>query len=142
MRQAYAAIALVTLTIVLHSTGITALIQWVKAHLPTQDGGRPSRVGSTVLMVRLTGLMVCIHILEILLWAMLYRWKCFATWEAAFYFSTGTYSTVGTGEVMLQQPWRQLGPIESLTGVLMCALSASFLFAVVTRLVEAVEDQK
>ena len=93
-------------------------------------------------MVRLTGLMVCIHILEILLWAMLYRWKCFATWEAAFYFSAGTYSTVGTGEVMLQQPWRQLGPIESLTGVLMCALSASFLFAVVTQLVEAVEDQK
>ena len=31
------------------------------------------------------------------------------------------------------------GPVESVTGVLMCGLSASFLFAIVTRLVQ-VED--
>ena len=29
-----------------------------------------------------------------------------------------------------------MGPVESVTGVLMCGLSASFLFAIVTRLVE------
>ncbi len=141
VRQACAAIVLVTLTIVFHSVGMAALIQWVKAHLPTQDSGRPTRVSSTVLMVRLISLMICLHLLEILLWATFYRWKCFATWESAFYFSAGSYSTVGSGEV-LQQAWRQLGPIETLTGVLMCALSASFLFAVVTRLVDAVENQK
>jgi hypothetical protein len=32
--------------------------------------------------------------------------------------------------------WRTLGPVESVTGVLMCGLSASFLFAIVTKLVE------
>jgi hypothetical protein len=31
--------------------------------------------------------------------------------------------------------WRTLGPVESIIGVLMCGLSASFLFAIVTRLV-------
>jgi hypothetical protein len=31
--------------------------------------------------------------------------------------------------------WRTLGPVESVAGVLMCGLSASFLFAIVTRLV-------
>ena len=141
VRQAFAAIVLVTLTIVSHSAGMAVLIEWVKAHLPNRDGRRPSRVGSTVLMVRLASLMVCLHVFEILQWAGFYRWKSIATWESAFYFSAGSYSTVGTGEVILQQVWRQLGPIESLTGVLMCALSASFLFAVVTRLVEAVENQ-
>jgi hypothetical protein len=83
-----------------------------------------------------------LHILEILLWARFYRWKCFANWDSAFYFSAGSYSTVGAGEMILQPAWQQLGPIESLTGVLMCALSGSFLFAVVTRLVAAVENQK
>jgi voltage-gated potassium channel len=141
VRQAYAAIILIALTIVTHSAGIAALIQWVKAHLPTRDDRHPSHVGSTVLMVRLTSLIVCLHGFEILLWAAFYRWKCFATWEPALYFSAGSYSTVGTAEP-LQQAWRQLGPIESLMGVLMCALSASFLFAVVTRLVDAVEHQK
>jgi hypothetical protein len=32
--------------------------------------------------------------------------------------------------------WRTLGPVESITGVLMCGLSASILFAIVLRLVE------
>jgi voltage-gated potassium channel len=141
VRQACAAIILIALTIVLHSAGIAALIQWAKAHLPNRDNRRPSRVGSTVLMVRLIGLIICLHGLEIVLWAAFYRWKCFASWEPALYFSAGNYSTVGTAEV-LEQAWRQLGPIESLMGVLMCALSASFLFAVVTRLVDAVEHQK
>jgi hypothetical protein len=32
--------------------------------------------------------------------------------------------------------WRTLGPVESIIGVLMCGLSASFLFAIVSRLVD------
>jgi voltage-gated potassium channel len=135
VRQAYAAIVPVTRTLVIQSAGIAALIQWVRAHLPRRTS-RPGRIHSAVLMVRLTSLMVCLHMLEILLWASFYRWKCFSTWESAFYFSATSYSTVGSEGLILQQAWRQMGPIESLTGVLMCALSASFLFAVVTRLVE------
>jgi hypothetical protein len=36
----------------------------------------------------------------------------------------------------LPQKWRTLGPVESIIGVLMCGLSASFLFAIVSRLVD------
>jgi voltage-gated potassium channel len=142
VRQAYAAIILITLTIGFHSAGMAALIQWVKARLPTPAGGPPTHLAATVLMVRLIGLMVCLHVLEILMWAAFYRWKCFAAWETAFYFSAGNYSTVGPAELILQPSWRQLGPLEALMGVLMCALSASFLFAVVTRLVDAVEHPR
>ena len=38
----------------------------------------------------------------------------------------------GLGDEM----WRAMGPAESVTGVLMCGLSASFLFAIVTRLIQ------
>jgi hypothetical protein len=80
--------------------------------------------------------MIALHMLQILLWAGFYRWKCFPSWESAFYFSTTSYSTVGYGDLVLPRMWRTLGPVESVTGVLMCGLSASFLFAVVTRLVQ------
>jgi hypothetical protein len=54
----------------------------------------------------------------------------------AFYFSGASYATVGHGDVVLPRMWRTLGPVESIIGVLMCGLSASFLFAILTRLVE------
>ena len=38
--------------------------------------------------------------------------------------------------LVLPQMWRTLGPLESIIGVLMCGLSVSFLFAVVSRLID------
>jgi voltage-gated potassium channel len=134
VRQGYAAVILVTLTIVFQSAGIGALIQWMKAQFP---GGihRLGHFRSFSLVVRFTSLLVCLHMSEILLWASFYRWKCFSGWEEAFYFSMANYATVGAGDLFLKQMWRAMGPVESVTGVLMCGLSASFLFAVVTRLI-------
>ena len=135
VRQACAAFVLITLTLVVQSAGMTALILWVKRRFPR--GIRhlgPFR--SAVLVVRFTSLLVFLHMLEILLWAWFYRWKSFATWESSFYFSAASYSTVGSGDLFLQRIWRTMGPVESVTGVLMCGLSAAFLFAIVTRLVE------
>ena len=70
-----------------------------------------------------------------------FRWKCFATWESAFYFSAGSYSTVGCGDLLLPWTWRAVGPVEGLTGVLMCGVSASLMFAIVARLVERGEQE-
>jgi hypothetical protein len=47
-----------------------------------------------------------------------------------------SYATVGYGDIVLPQMWRTLGPVESIIGELMCGLSASFLFAIVSRLVD------
>jgi voltage-gated potassium channel len=135
VQQGYLTITLVTLTIILQSAGMIALIQWIKARFPNGI----HRLGvfrSFVLVVRFTSLLVCLHIAEVLLWASFYRWKCFATWESAFYFSAADYATVGAGDLFLKQMWRAMGPVESVTGMLMCGLSVSFLFAIVTRLVQ------
>src|SRR5262249_3003423 len=75
-------------------------------------------------------------LLQILLWTAFFRWACLPSWESAFYFSTASYSTVGSGDVILPRAWRNLGPVESVAGVLMCGLSAGFPFAIVIRLVE------
>jgi hypothetical protein len=65
-----------------------------------------------------------------------YRWLCFPLWESAFYFSTSSYATVGCGDIVLPQMSRTLVPVESIIGVLMCGLSAGFLFAIVSRPVD------
>ncbi len=138
-RQACAGIVLVMLTLALQSAGMAGLIEWAKTHF-ARGVQALGAWGSAALMVRFTSLIVCLHILEILLWTVFYRWRCLGTWESAFYFSATSYSTVGYGDVVLQPVWRILGPVESVAGVLMCGVSASFLFAVVTRLFEHSES--
>jgi hypothetical protein len=73
-------------------------------------------------------------LLEISVWGLFYFWQgCLPDAESAFYFSGVTYTTVGYGDLVLPKPWRMLAPLEALTGILMCGLSAAFFFAVVTR---------
>src|SRR5215831_4955370 len=133
--QAGASAVLVALTLSIQCAGMAALIHWARAYF-AQGMYRLGPLRSAVLMVRLTGVIIALHMLQILLWAGFYRATCIPSWESSFYFSTASYSTVGSGDLLLPQMWRTLGAIESITGVLMCALSASFLFAIVLRLVE------
>jgi voltage-gated potassium channel len=127
-----AELPLVTVTLWLQSAGVAMLIAWVRRALEgdTQIGA----LRSAALIVRLTAAVVVMHGMEILLWACFYRWRCLSSWDSAIYFSASSYSTLGCNDVSLPSNWRTLGPLESIIGVLMCGISGSLLFAIVTRL--------
>lgn len=77
-------------------------------------------------------LVIILHVAEAVIWAGFYSWGgLFKDFETSLYFSLQSYSTVGYGDVLLPQNWRLLGTIEGISGVLMCGLSAAFLFAIV-----------
>jgi hypothetical protein len=136
IHQVGAAVSLVALTLCLQCAGMGFLI----CRTRTLIEGRRKKLSpwhAAVLMVRFAAAMTVLQILETLVWTGFYRWKCFSGWEAAFYFSAASYSTVGYGDVLLPQMWRSLGPLESLTGMLMCGMSVSGLFAILTRILAA-----
>ena len=134
-RQAGTAVFLVTLTLWIECTGIAVLVHWARASI--QRGvARLSSWHAAILMIRFSTLVTVLHFLHVFFWALFYRWRCLPSWESSFYFSASSYSTVGYGDVVLPRVWRLLGPVESVTGVLMCGISVSCLFAVATRLVE------
>jgi hypothetical protein len=135
IRQTSAAVVLVTLTLSLQCAGMAVVIAWALPRF-APEVLRLGAIRSAMLVMRLMTAFIGLHLLEILLWAGFYRWLCFRSWESAFYFSAASYATVGYGDVVLPWTWRTLGPLESIIGVLMCGLSASFLFAVVSRLVD------
>jgi voltage-gated potassium channel len=129
-----AELPLITLTLWLQSAGVAALITWVRSVL-AGDIREMGALRSAALVVRLAMAVVVLHGLEILLWAGFYRWHCLPSWDSAIYFSASSYSTLGSSDVSLPTTWRTLGPLESVIGVLMCGISASLLFAIVTRLI-------
>jgi voltage-gated potassium channel len=137
-RQAGSAVLLVMLTLWIQCLGIAVLIHWARTSIDRIDRGlaRLSALRAAVLMIRFSIFVIILHFLQILLWSVFYRLDCLPSWESSFYFSAASYSTVGYGDVVLPRLWRLLGPIESVTGILMCGISVSFLFVVATKLVE------
>ena len=133
--QIAAAVLLVSLTVCLQCAGIIALIEWLKRVL-AKDIHKHGPGYAATLVVESTLAIVILQGLLILLWASFYRMRCFPSWELAFYFSATSYSTVGYGDLILPSNWRLLGPLEAIIGVLMCGISVSVLFALVTRLLD------
>jgi len=89
---------------------------------------------ATLMMIRVAGWVLLLHLLEISLWAVVYAWKnCMPDLDSAFYFSAVTYTTTGYGDLVLPPAWRMLGAVEALTGILMCGWSTAFFFTVVSR---------
>lgn len=136
LRQASAAIILVTMTLWFQTAGMAILFQFARAAI-ARGMNRLSPWRSAVLVSRFTAVIIVLHILQILLWAGFYRWHCFSTLESSFYFSATSYSTVGYGDVVLPRRWRTLGPVESVMGMIMCGISVSCLFAIAIRLIES-----
>jgi hypothetical protein len=126
------ACVLVSVTVAVHAAGLALILGGAKrrrASPPTHF------LPMTRMLIRLALSLILMHLAEILVWAFFYLWRgCLPDAEAAFYFSGVTYTTVGYGELVLAKPWRVLAPIEGLTGVLMCGLSAGLFFAVVSRI--------
>jgi voltage-gated potassium channel len=133
--QAAAAVLLLVLTLCLQCAGVAALIEWLRS--VTATGAKElGPIRSAVVVVKSTIAIITLHGIVILLWASFYRLECFPSWDLAFYFSSSSYATVGYGDVTLPGRWRLLGPLESMTGVLMCGVSVCLLFATITRLVD------
>ena len=133
MSTILAAFILVSATVVLHTVGLVAVLMVLLA----KHAWAPTRFWPmTLLLIEVAWVLVLIHAIEIGVWALFYLWAaCLPDAESAFYFSGVTYATIGYGDVVLPQPWRLLGPLEGLTGILMCGLSTGLFFAIITRLI-------
>ena len=129
-----AAWCLVAATVIIHAAGL------VRALGPVLRSARQAELrfwSVTWLVIRTAWWLIVIHMVEIAVWALFYWWqKCLPDAESSFYFAGVTYTTLGYGDLVLPREWRMLGPIEGLTGILMCGLSTGFFFAMVSRIHE------
>ena len=124
---------LLALTVTIHAAGLSIILRRASLRLPN------TRFWSvTGLLVWVAWWLVLLHLAEISVWALFYwREKCLPDAESSFYFSGVTYTTLGYGDLVLPQEWRLLGPVEGLTGILMCGLSTGLFFADVSRFLAA-----
>ena len=124
--------ALAIVTVVVHAAGFSLVLRSLM-----KSGARPPTDTWPIarLLIRVMWLLILIHFAEVTVWALCYLWMgCLPDAESALYFSAVTYTSIGYGDLVLLKPWRMLGPLEGLTGILMCGLSAGLFFAIVSRI--------
>jgi hypothetical protein len=129
------AFVLVAVTVSVQAVGLAALLKaLVKSYAQLPTGFWPV----TWLLIRVTWALLFIHVTEIAVWALFFWWhKCLPDVESSFYFSGVTYATIGYGDLVMPKEWRLFGPVEGLTGILMCGLSTAFFFAVISKMLRA-----
>lgn len=91
----------------------------------------------TMALLALAGLLP--HMAALLLWTLFYIYGAGAGeddafFEAAFYFAASTHTSLGLGDITMNEPWRILNGFQALGGLLMLAWNAAFLFEIIGRL--------
>jgi len=123
-------VVLVAITVLIHG----AVLSWMlwEIHRPFTSAG--SLLYDWFAFVRVAVICIFAHLVEIVVWALYYVWEgSMGSLDVAAYFSAVTYATIGYGDITPPHHLRLLASMEGLTGILMCAWSGGFFFAVVTR---------
>jgi hypothetical protein len=120
--------------LVIHIAGIVYVgDQLVRRREKFEQHAGPVQV--SILLITVFAFVILLHLIEASLWAAFYSLRgLFKDYETSLYFSLKSYSTIGYGDVLLPQNWRLVGTLEGISGVLLCGLSAAFLFTIVNTL--------
>jgi hypothetical protein len=118
---------LMAITMALHGFGMLSVLRVnysVKNWLHTKK----SLMAGLLPVIFATGLILIVHLLEVLIWAIFFIWKgCFTNASISIYFSLNEYTTVGS-KFNLPLQWRLLEGMISITGLLSFAWSTGVLF--------------
>ena len=137
LRELLIAFAIVAVCSVIHVGVIVLVAQFLRLKYLALET-LTSLTQQAFVLVLVFAVVIGLSLVETGIWAVFYYFRgLFPNLETALYFSLGTYSTIGYGDVVLPQRWRLLGGIEGISGVLLCGLSAAFVFAVLNVLFQS-----
>jgi len=131
VNMAIAALLMVINTAI-HAAGMLVVVRVILSR-STQASNRIQRmhlfsVGGVVL------LMFLVSVIEVLVWSVTYLWTgAIEGLEKATYFSMVTFTTLGYGEIVLDEQWRLLASFEAANGIIMFGWTTAIVLAVVQR---------
>lgn len=134
LKQLAIATLMVSMTVLIHFIGLSGLLALIGRYRPSAGRTRSIMSDAAAILAAAFGLFA-LHGIEIWSYALLY-WSTSAiqTFEAALYFSTSTYATIGYGDLVLPANSRLIGAIEGANGIILLGWSTAFFFAVVDRM--------
>lgn len=126
-------LSLLVITTVIHALCMVVTMKILKVYVD-RHGESHSAVHALSVVAGSILLMFGAAILEVLTWATTYlKLGAIEGLEPAIYFSTVTYTTLGYGDMVLDEQWRLLASFEAAVGIIMFGWSTAVVVAVVQR---------
>lgn len=121
---------MIALTVMVHATFMAIMAGWFRQHPPRINTAfRQAAVIATVVIWFFLAIAV-----EAWAWALLFiLLGAFTTLEPALYFTTVTYTTLGYGDVVLDEDWRLLSAFAAANGTIMIGWTTALVIIAVER---------
>ena len=133
-KQILAALLPMALTVVCHSLGISAVHRFFKrfGH-PIMRG--PYHSARTAVLIGVVAILLVSHFVGVVVWASFYYLSGLINdLSHAMFYSINSYTTLGTGGIILNEGWRGFGNFEAMTGMLMFGWSTAVLADIINKL--------
>ena len=121
-------------TIIIHASGMVLSVRILKSH----RGGKLKQELQRTYIYWVIGIILLMSIAmvtEAIVWAVTYIFiGAFEHFEQALYFSMVTFTTLGYGDIVLNEQWRILGSFEAASGIIMFGWTTAIVFFAVQRI--------
>jgi hypothetical protein len=128
------AVPLVFATVVIHSTATMVVLRWTRSQRAI-DQTQATLWKRTLVIAAGVVSMFLVSCLESLLWAAVYlAVGALRSVEEAIYFSLVTFTTLGYGDLTLQEEWRILAALQAANGIIMFGWTTAIIVALIQRM--------
>jgi hypothetical protein len=132
--------ALMAVTTVVHTVCTIASLWFLRA-IHAERWGVRSHSTAAFLVAAIVVMLFFAALIEAAIWAATYvQLEAISSFEEALYFSIVTFTTLGYGDITLNQDWRLLCSIEAANGIILFGWSTALVFASVRRIAGARES--
>jgi hypothetical protein len=119
--------AMIVLTTLIQGVFTMVGVEYMRDYATRHN--EPALIWSTLRLAAFVLWLFLATIIEVWLWAVLYvLLDAFQSIETAVYFSTVTFTTLGFGDIVLEDEWRLLSAFEAANGLLMFGWSTALVF--------------
>ncbi len=132
LKVAIAALMFV-ITTAIHAGGM----MWVVNQVNASGGALKNRVGDRRIL-RISGIVIAmflVSLLEVVAWVVPYlAFHAITGFEKAVYFSMVTFTTLGYGDVILDDDWRLLASFEAANGIIMFGWTTAIVMSAIRQI--------
>ena len=130
------ATAMVTLTVIIHGTGLLALTRFLRLEAREDTIAHINPLSPRAIFVTIAVILALFFLLGLEIWLYAFLYDAIGAVHGlreSVYFSTITYGAIGYDDAAMAKTWRLVSAIEGINGIILIGWSTAFFVTLAAR---------